>query len=90
VVPKTVRINETIGYWERYTHSPHQKFVALVEVEVWMRVESLAGIFPGQSNDCMVEHIKGEALAVVFLEIRVEELEAPLEEIPSMVKLDAP
>ena len=89
-MPKTVKINGIFGYCEKGTHSPHQKFVALVEVEVWVRVESLAGIFPGQSDDIMVEYIEGEALAEVSLEIRVEEIEPPLEEIPSMVKLDAP
>jgi len=78
------------GYWMRDTHGPHKKFVALVEVEVWVRVESLAGIFSSQSNDVMVEHIKGEAFPEVLLEIRVEEVVPPLEEIPSMVKLDTP
>ena len=67
MVPKTVRINGTFGYWKRDTHSPHQKFVALVEVEVRVRIENLAGILPSQSDDCMVEHIEGEALPMVSL-----------------------
>lgn len=38
----------------------------------------------------MVEHIEGEALAGISLEICVEEVVPPLKEIPSMVELDAP
>jgi hypothetical protein len=38
----------------------------------------------------MVEHIEREALSEVSLEVRLEEVVSPLEEIPSMVKLDAP
>ena len=38
----------------------------------------------------MVEHIERETLSVVSIEVRLEEVVASLEEIPSMVKLDAP
>jgi len=38
----------------------------------------------------MVEHVEREALSEVSLEIRMEEVESPLEEIPSVVKLDTP
>ena len=38
----------------------------------------------------MVEHIERETLSAVSIEIRLEEVVASLEEIPSMVKLDTP
>ena len=37
----------------------------------------------------MVEHIKGEALSEVLLEVRLEKVVPPSEEIPSVVDLDA-
>ena len=72
------------------THSSHEKFVALIEIEVRVRVKSFPPLFPNQSNDVMVEHVEGKALSEVLLEIRVEEVVPPLEEIPSVVKLDSP
>jgi len=38
----------------------------------------------------MVEHIKRETLSEVPLEVRLEKVVSPLEEVPSMIKLDAP
>jgi hypothetical protein len=38
----------------------------------------------------MVEHLEGEALSEVPLEVQLEEVVSPSEEIPSMIKLDAP
>jgi len=75
---------------ERNAHSSHQNLVALTKVEVWGRVEHLASILPSQGNDIMMEHVEREALSEISLEIRLEEVVSPLEEIPSMVKLDSP
>ena len=55
-----------------------------------VRVESPTGILPGQCNDVMVEDVEREAFSGVFLKVRLEEVVSPSEEIPSMVKLDAP
>jgi len=75
---------------ERSTHRSHKYLVTLREVEVRIGEESLASIFPGQRNDCMMEHIEGETLSEVLLEVRPEEVIPSLEEIPSMVELNAP
>jgi hypothetical protein len=53
-----------------------------------VRVENSTSIFPSQGDDIVVEHIERETLAVVSIEVRPEEVVSPLEEIPSMVKLD--
>jgi len=92
VAPKAVEINRVLSYWGggRDAHSSHQDPVTLVDVQVLVRKKSFAGFFPNQSNDGMVEHIEREVLAEVSTEIRMEEVESPLEEIPSVVKLDAP
>ena len=37
----------------------------------------------------MVEHVKGETLSEVPLEVRLHEVVSPVEEIPSVIKLDA-
>ena len=55
-----------------------------------VRIESLTSVFPGQSNNIVVENVEGEALSEVLLEVRLEEVVSTSEEIPSMVKLDAP
>jgi len=57
---------------------------------MWVGEEGLASIFPGQGNDVMMEHIEGETLPKVLLEVPLEEIISSLEEIPSMVELDAP
>ena len=63
-------INRTLGCCGgRDAHSSHKEFVALVEVEVVVRVKSFPSLFPSQSNDVMVEYIKREALSEVFLEL---------------------
>ena len=54
-----------------------------------VRIESLTSVFPGQSNDIVVENVEGEALSEVLLEVRLEEVVSTSEEIPSMVKLNA-
>ena len=41
-------------------------------------------------NKFVVEHVERKTLSGVPFEIRLEEVEAPLEEVPGMVKLDAP
>ena len=51
--------------------------------------ENLTSILPSQGNDIMVEYIERETLSEVSLEIRLEEVVPSLEEIPSVVKLDA-
>ena len=71
-------------------HSSHKNSVTLIEAEVWIGEEGLASVFPSQSNDVVVEHVEREALAEVPFEIRVEKVVPPLEEIPSVVELDAP
>jgi len=38
----------------------------------------------------MMEHVEREALSEVLLEIRLDEVVPPMEEIPSVVKLDSP
>jgi len=50
----------------------------------------MTSILPGQGDDVMVEDVEREALSKVLLEIRLEEVVSPSEEIPSMVKLDSP
>ena len=62
--------------------------VTLVEVEAWVREENSTGVLPSQSDDIVVEHVEGEALPMVSLEARLEEVVSPLEEIPSMIQLD--
>ena len=53
----------------RNAHSPHEDPVALVWVEVCVGEESLASVLSSQSNDVMVEHVEGEALSGVPLEV---------------------
>ena len=62
--------------------------VTLVEVEAWVREENSTGVLPSQSDDIVMEHVEGEALPMVSLEARLEEVVSPLEEIPSMMQLD--
>jgi len=76
--------------WKRNAHSSHKYPVTLVEVEVWVREERLTSILPNQSNDIMVEDVEREALSDVSLEVQLKEVVPPIEEIPSMVQLDAP
>ena len=93
VAPETIEINRTFGYRgrkERNTNGSHKKLVTFAGVEMRVRVESPTGILPGQCNDVMVEDFEREAFSGVFLEVRLEEVVSPSEEIPSMVKLDAP
>ena len=52
-------------------------------------VEKSTSILSGQDDNGMVEHIERETLSEVSLEVRLEEVVSPLEEIPSMEKLDA-
>ena len=58
-------------------------------MEVSIGVESLASVFPSQSDHVMVEHIERETLSEISLEARLEKVVPPFEEIPGMVKLDA-
>jgi len=74
----------------RSSHPSHKDLVTLVEGKVLVRVESLTGILPNQGDDIMMKHIERETLSEVPLEVPLEEVVSPLEEIPSMVKLDAP
>ena len=55
-----------------------------------VRVESSTSILPSQGDDIMVEDVERETLSAVLIEVRLEEIISPLEEIPSMVKLDTP
>ena len=54
-----------------------------------IREENSASILPSQCDDGVMEDVEGEALPEVSLEVRLEEVVPPLEEIPSVVKLDA-
>ena len=60
-----------------------------MEAEMWVGEESLTSVLPGQGNDVMVEHVEGEAFPEVSLEVGLEEVVSPLEEIPSVAKLNA-
>lgn len=53
-------------------------------------IESSTGILSSQSNDVVMEHVERETLSEVSLEVRLEEVVTLSEEIPSVVKLDAP
>ena len=55
-----------------------------------IRIESLTSVLSSQSNHVMMKHIEREALPEVSFEARLEEVVAPFEEIPSMVKLYTP
>jgi len=57
---------------------------------MWAREERLTSILSSQSNDLVMEHVERKALSEISLEVRLEEVVSPLEEIPSMVKLDSP
>ena len=71
-------------------YSPPKNPVTLVNVEVWVGEENSTGVLPSQSDDIMVEHVEGEVLPVVSHEVRLEEVMRPLEEIPSVIQLNAP
>ena len=77
-------------YCERNPHPTHKELVTLAEMKIWVGVEDSTSILSSQDDNIMVEHIERETLSGVLLEIRMEEVVPPLEEIPSMVKLDAP
>jgi len=85
-----IKISETFCHCEGNPHRSHKYLVTLVEVEVRVRVESSTSILPSQGDDIMVEHVERETLSAVLIEVRLEEVISPLEEIPSMVKLDTP
>jgi len=86
-----VRISGTFSCrGKKNTHRSLKDLVTLEEVEVWVRVERLTSILPNQSNDIMVEDVERETLSEVLLEVQLKEVVPPIEEIPSMVKLDAP
>jgi len=57
---------------------------------VLVREESSTSILSGQGDDIVLEHIERETLSEVSLEVRLEEVVSVLEEIPSVVELDAP
>jgi hypothetical protein len=75
---------------ERNPDRSHKDLVTLGEVKMWVGEENLASILSSQGDDIMVEYIERETLSEVSPEIQLEEVVSPLEEIPSMVKLDAP
>ena len=62
---------------ERNTHSSHENFVTLIEVEVRAGEKRVTSAFSGQSNDSMMEDIEREAPARVFVEVRGEEVVSP-------------
>jgi hypothetical protein len=74
----------------RNPHRSHEDFVTLVYIKVPVRVESSTSIVSSQGDDIMVEDVERETLSGVSREVRLEEIVSPLEEIPSMVKLDTP
>ena len=67
----------------------HKDPVTLVEVKVLVREENSTSILSGQGDDIMMEHIERETLSEVPLEVQLEEVVSALEEIPSMVELNA-
>ena len=73
---------------ENNPHRSYKNLVTFGEVKVWVRVESSTGIPPNQGNDVMMEYTERETLSEVSIEVRLEEIVSPLEEIPSMNKLD--
>ena len=55
---------------ERETHSSYENFEAFWGIEVWVREEGLASVFPSQSDDVMVENVEREAPSGVPLKFK--------------------
>jgi len=75
---------------ERNPHRPHKDLVTLLEGKLLVGEESSTSILSGQDDDIVLEHIKRKTVPEVSLEVRLEEVVSILEEVPSMIKLDAP
>ena len=73
---------------EGNAHSSHEDLVTLTEIEVGFGKKCLASVCPGQSDDLVVEHVEREASQFSF-EIGLEEVVPTLEEIPSVIQLNA-
>ena len=76
--------------WERNAYGSQKDPVTLGEAQVWIGGENLTSVLPSQCNNIVVGELEGEALPEVSSEVRLEEVVPLPEEIPSMVKLDAP
>ena len=74
---------------EGITDSPHENLVTLVNAEVGVTEEYLATFVSGQSDDSMLEYFEGETLPGVPPVAGHHEVVSTLEEIPSMVGLEA-
>jgi hypothetical protein len=74
---------------EGNTHATHKNPITPAEVKVWVGIENPTSIAPVQSDDSVMEYIERETFSEVLLETRMEKIVSPLEEIPSVVKLDA-
>ena len=74
---------------ERNSDRSHKDLITLVEGKALVREENSTSILSGQGDDIVLEHIEREILSEVLLEVQPEEVVSVLEEIPSMVKLDA-
>ena len=85
-------VTGSVGCSVTARRNPHQSpkdLVALTEGKVLVKEESLTSILSGQDDDIMVECIERETLYEISLKVRLEEIVPPLEEIPSVVKMDA-
>lgn len=75
---------------EEGAYGSHENLVTLIDAEVGIAEKKLAGVLPAQGDDFVAEDIEIEALPRVFFVARTEEVVASFEEIPSVVRLDAP
>ena len=73
----------------RNTYRSHEKLDTLRGVKVRVGEKNAAGLFPGQSDELVVDHIERETFPQVSFVIRLDEVVSPSEEIPSVVELDA-
>ena len=74
---------------DRNTYRSCEKLETLHDVKVRVRENNAAGLFPGQSDELVVDHIERETFPRVSFIVRLEEVVSPSEEIPSVVELDA-
>ena len=73
----------------RNTYRSREKLETLQDVKVRVGEKNAASLFPGQSDELVVDHIERETSPRVSFVVRLEEVVSPSEEIPSVVKLDA-
>lgn len=77
------------GRCEKNAHSSHENLVAFIDAEVGVAEENLASVLSAQRNNLVAEDLEVEALARVLSVAGHEEVITALEEVPSMVGLEA-